>query len=290
MYEENCQSLPDGDASVVFAEQFGRIQRLNNGERVELAPDNVVRWADPVCQSPFGAICRRLLLPGSGISGVGNLRVLTRLAKDGNSCLLCMNHRSNLDVPTLATLLEDFGEPELFKSIIWISGRKLEEDVGLTSTLVQCVNRVIVTPHSWFSNRRSDHEIHVARSINIAAERAVANLKNQGWVFALFPAGTRIRTDDPTTQQAIEETDSYLRGFDYLCLGNIDGCTMPVTKGHDMTHETPKLDRMLYTFGAVTRTDQWRVEATRRFPELEAREATSRAMTQGISALSPQEN
>jgi hypothetical protein len=288
VYEENERPLPAGDASFVFAEPLAEIKNhAVDRPADELSPDNVVRWADTQNQPHFVGMCRRLLLPGSGIVGLPQLRRLVELAGGGSSCLLCLNHRSNFDVPTLDALLEDQSEPELFGRIIWLAGRKLEEDVGMTRLLVQCVNRVIVTPHSWFASPHSEDEIHQARCVNIAAERAVARLRYEGWVFGLFPTGTRIRPDDESTRQAIEQTDSYLRLFDYLLLGNIDGCTLPVSKDRDLTHETPRLDRMLYTFGEVQRTEDWREAAAARFPDLDCRMATATAIREDIDALAP---
>ena len=288
MYEENCEPLTSGDASVVFAEQLAAIKNHAPVQRpAELAPENVVRWADKGNQPYFLPICRRLLLPGSGLRGVANLSSLVALAQEGKSCLVCLNHRCNFDVPTLYTLLADQADPALFDRLIWIAGRKLEEDVGMTSWLVQCFNRVIVTPHSWFAAQHSDQELHQARCINIAAERAVAQLRHEGWVFALFPTGTRIRTDDESTKQAIAETYSYLRVFQYMVLCHIDGCTLPVSKDRDLTHETPKLDKVVYTFGSVQRTDQWLANAAERFANLNQRAAAARAITDDIEALKP---
>jgi glycerol-3-phosphate O-acyltransferase len=229
-----------------------------------------------------------LLLPGSGVSGLENLRQLVEHAAEAKACLLCLNHRSNLDVPILQALLEDCGEDRLFQQIIWIAGRKLEEDVGMTSLLVQCFHRVIVTPPSWFASPHSADEIHQARLINMAADRAIATLRQQGWVFALFPAGTRQRPHDPSTRLAIEQTDSYLKMFDYLTLGNIDGCTLPVTMDRDFTHETPRLDRMLYTFGPVQRTDKFRAEAATRFTKFDQRTATAASIMREIDRLAPE--
>lgn len=285
MYEENTKPLPDGDALSVFAQQFAGFQYDQSIQPV--TPDTVVRLEEDRYQPRFATICRRLLLPGSQIEGLENLHTLMDLAQQGKSCLLCLNHRSNLDVPTLYTLMQDQADPSLFHRIIWVAGRKLEEDQGLTSSLVKCFNRVIVSPKSWFASRHGDSEFHQARLINIAAERAVARLRHEGWVFALFPSGTRIRPNDPSTRQAIEQTLSYLKLFQYMVLCKIDGCTMPVSKDHDFTHETPRLDRMVYTFGPVLNTVDWCAEAQRRFPSLDRRIASARAITEDIEALSP---
>ncbi len=288
MYEENCEPLPDGDAAVVFAEHFAQIRHHLPIDRVaEVTPQSVVRWADTRNQPHLVAMSRRLLLPGSGIVGFENLRKLADLARAGNSCLLCLNHRSNFDVPTLCALLQDHGDSPTFQQIIWIAGRKLEEDIGMTGHLVQCFNHVIVTPPSWFAASHSEEELHQGRLINIAAERAVAQLRHQGWIFALFPSGTRIRPGNEATKHPIEQTDSYLRTFDYLAMCNIDGCTMPVSKDRDLTHETPKLDRMIYTFGPVHLTKTWRAEAAAQFPNLEQRMASAHAIEAEIESLAP---
>jgi hypothetical protein len=286
MYEENCKPLAQGDVSVVFAEQLAEMKRDAAVQHAaELTPDSVVRWADKRNQHHFAGICRRLILPGSGIRGLQNLKALADLAHDSKPCLLCLNHRSNFDVPTLCTLMEDQGDPDLFDRIIWVAGRKLEEDVGMTGLLVQCFNRALVAPHSWFDSPHSDSELHQARQLNIAAERAIAKLRYAGSVFALFPTGTRIRDDDESTKQAIGETYSYLRIFQYMVLCHIDGCTLPVSRDRDLTHETPRLDRMIYTFGSVHRTEDWLAQAEARFAKLDRRAAAARAITEDIEAL-----
>lgn len=284
MYEENQQPLPQGDGTDVFAEQLARI-KAGGGEPQPLTRDSVVRWADRGNQSHFAAICRRLLLPGSTIRGLSNLTALAARAEAGEPCLLCLNHRSNLDVPTLLTLLSDLGETDVFHRIVWVAGRKLEEEGGLTGLLVQCINRVIVTPHSWFAESRSEDEIRAAKQLNIAAERALAQLRKEGWVCGLFPAGTRTRPGQAASAAAIDETGSYVRLFKSMVLGHIDGCTLPVSHEHDFTHETPTLDRVVYTFSPVLSTREWLADAAARFPDIDPRKAAARAMMQDIMSL-----
>ncbi len=286
MYEENQTPLPHRDGSVVFARELESLQRRGLATPAPpVTPETVVRFADRARRPEVVSICRRLLLPGSGLRGVEQLKELASLAERGKSCLLCLNHRSTLDVPTLCTLLEDHSDPSLFDRIIWISGRKLEEDVGMTSPLVQSVNRVVVTPNTWFASERSEKEQRQGRLVNLAAERAVAKLRDQGWVFALFPAGTRTRLDDPSTRKAIEQVHGYLDLFDYLLLGHIRGCTMPVSRDHDLSHESPQLDKVVFSFGPVRRTKDWVGEAATRFPDLDSRAASARALTDEIERL-----
>ncbi len=286
MYEENVSPLAGGDFSTVFADLLAPIQTNCAASPAQrISPDSVVRWALVDIQPYLGAICRRLLLPGSGIIHAEYLAELTQLAREGRSCIVCLNHRSNLDVPTLYALLGDQGHLSLFHRLIWIAGRKLEEDAGSTRCLVRAVNRVVVSPWSWMSREHSAEELHEAHHINDAAHRAIRQLRHQGWVFALFPTGTRVRPDDAATNAAIEETDSYLKHFEFMLLCRIDGCTLPVSRDSDLTHETPTLDTVRYTFGKVLRTDDWRTEAAERYSTLDRRAASARAIMEDIMAL-----
>jgi glycerol-3-phosphate O-acyltransferase len=285
MYEENLTPLPKGDFTHVFADVLAEIQLRCQAPQARITPRNVVQWAKAEIQPYLARICRRLLLPGSEITGAGSLVDLLNLALQGHSCILCINHRSNLDVPTLYALLEDQKLGDVFHRIVWIAGRKLEEDQGATRMLVQGVNRVIVTPKSWMAQEHSMEEWHEANQINIAAHRAIHQLKCQGWIFALFPTATRIRPHDESTTHAIEETDSYLRNFEFMLLGHIDGCTLPVSRDRDLTHETPMLDHVRYTFGKVLRTDAWKAHVSKRYPHLDTRAASARGIVDDIMSL-----
>lgn len=286
MYDENQQPLPPGDAREVFAEELMELQRQATVAALPPLNDRqVLFWAESRLREPLIRISRRLLLPGSGLVGLDNLRELTQRAAAGESCLICFNHRSNLDVPTLATLLEDAGQPELFDRLIWVAGRKLQEDAGLTGTLLRAFHRVLVTPRTWLEERHSSSERRAAQRINRAAHRAILRLRHQNWIFALFPAGTRVRPGDLGTRRAIPETDSYLKAFDVMVLAHIEGCTLPVSRARDLTREIPRLDRVRISFGPVTRTAAWRREATARYPQLDRREATARAIMADIGAL-----
>ncbi len=290
MYEANESPLADGDFTRVFADLLGSlpvgetVRPAESGRPGSLDPAQVLHWGRPPFQACLTQASRRLLLPGSGIEGVDQLQALADLARAGRACILCLNHQSNLDVPTLAALLEDAACPELFERIVWIAGRKLEEDAGLTSLLASGFNRVVVSPRSWLDAVHTDRELRTAYRLNLAAHRAIRGLRHSGRIFGLFPAATRRRTDDPATLQAIDETDSYLKHFDYLLFARIEGCTLPVTRDLDLTHEVPRLDRVRYAFGPVQETATWRAGALARFGTLGQRSATARAMTRDLTA------
>jgi hypothetical protein len=288
MYEENLAPLPEGDFAEIFAGPLEALREHYLAQApTKITPRNIVGWAKPPIQSQLAAIARRLLLPGSRVVGAERLDELGRLAATGRSCIVCLNHRSTLDVPTLYALLEDHRRANIIQRLIWISGRKLDEDVGLTRLLVQGVNRVIITPRSWLRADHSDEERRDAHRINVAALRAIHDLRRGGWVFALFPSATRFRLHDPSTARAIEETDTYLKHFEYLLLGQIEGCTLPVTRERDLTHERPRLDRVVFTFSEVLRSDQWRASAASRYPLLDQRSASAQAVMEDIARLCP---
>ena len=269
---------------MVFPDLFAGLQQQPGRPGADVAA-GPLEWAEETHRGAFVKACRRLLLPGSHIAGFAEFAKLGELAQAKRSCLLCLNHRSNLDVPTLYTLLEDQAELDVFQRIVWIAGRKLSEDQGLTSLIARCFHRVVVTPHSWVQAQRSEDALREARRFNIAAARAILSLRRQGWIIGLFPAGTRLRPGDQNTARAIEETDSYLKKFDYLLLCNIEGCTLPVSRDWDLTRETPRLDRVVYTFGTVQETRRWRARALERFREHDQRRASALALMDELAAL-----
>jgi len=184
--------------------------------------------------------------------------------------------------------LEDQANLDVFHRMIWIAGRKLQEDVGRTHMLLAAFNRVIVSPRTWLRDGHSEQELQEAHEVNLAAHRAIHELRHQGWIFSLFPTGTRARPQEKATLEAMPETDSYLKHFDFLVMGRIDGCTLPVSRDRDLTHETPTLDRVCYTFGPVLRTDEWRHQAARRYATLDPKVASARAIMEDIAAIDPQ--
>ena len=104
-------------------------------------------------------------------------------------------------------------------------------------------------------------------------------------MFGLFPSATRLRPHDALSAQAIEETDGYLKHFEYVVLGNIEGCTLPVTLDRNLIHEKPIADRIQYSFGPVLRCDAWRALAASRYPDLHQRTASALAITEDIFGL-----
>ncbi len=285
MYQENQTELPPGDVATVFADILADMQRHAVAGTPPVSPETVLQYGKRANLKRFAAISRRLLLPGSRIVGDRHLKELCRRAAAGESCLLCSIHRSNLDVPTLYVLLADQADENTFHRIIWIAGRKLSEDTAATRVVAECFNRVVITPRSWLTGEHTESDLRDARLLNRAAQRTIMRLRHQGWVFGFFPSGTRIRPADEATAHAIEETDTYVKSFERMLLCHIRGCTLPVSHDWQLTHEIPRLDRMVYTFGPMLDTAQWREQAALRYPDLSQRDASARAVMADISQL-----
>lgn len=86
MYEENLTPLPPGDLSVVFAEILADMQRDATVGTAPVSPETVLQYSNRANLQRFGAISRRLLLPGSRIDGGEHLAELGRRAAAGESC------------------------------------------------------------------------------------------------------------------------------------------------------------------------------------------------------------
>ncbi|HWB14380.1 MAG TPA: 1-acyl-sn-glycerol-3-phosphate acyltransferase [Pirellulales bacterium] len=288
MYEQNCSPLPSGDCLDVFGDRLAEIEHLTHQARHAVDFSGAVQEANTATQPFFARICRRLLLPGSGLVGFEHVATLARLAEQGAGCLLCLNHQSTLDVPTLYALIEDQADLAVFHRIIWVSGRKLDEDPGVTPLLAGCFQRIVVTPKAELLALENEAERRERSRLNMRTYRVMHDLRRQGWVVALFPAGTRLRPGNDASGRAIEEIDSYLKRFDYLVLGHVDGCTLPPTRDHDLSRETPRLDRIVFTFAPVVETERWRAAAALRYPGRSQRCASAHAIMAEIAALRPE--
>ena len=230
-------------------------------------PEIVFQAAQKQNRERFAAIIEDLLLPGSGVEGVENLRSLHALAAQGHPALILSAHVSNLDVPALYTLLKHRGEEALFEDIIFIAGRKLTEGCKSIKSMAEMFSRVVISAKS---SRMSEQEISVGMAINKAAQRKIAELQGQGKVFLLYPTGTRSRPGVPRTHHGLREIYNYLRKFEYCVVCGIRGNILPPRDDVDMIDEFPRRNAVVYTFGKVRNIAEWLDELTRRQPDAAA--------------------
>ena len=206
-----------------------------------------------------------LLLPGSGITGLENLEELFAKAESGKSCLLLVEHYSNMDLSILLTLLRDAGGrgKDIRNSIIAISGMKLNEDNPVVAAFAGAYTRIVIYPSrsvQGLDPEKDKAEIARSSAINRAAMKALIRHKYKGNLVLVFPSGTRYRPGEPETKKGVREIDSYIRSFDYMCFVALNGQILHVQKT-DMMNDAVSKDIIRVTTGPVTPCAEFRNNA-----------------------------
>ncbi|MDR3334280.1 MAG: 1-acyl-sn-glycerol-3-phosphate acyltransferase [Treponema sp.] len=201
-----------------------------------------------------------LILPGSGISGMEHLHELRDKAGSGKACLLLLEHYSNLDLPVFSYLLRKEQGEDIDRALVAIAGLKLNEASPTVAAFTGAYTRLIIYPSR--SRRGLDPEkdkVEKIRSIGInrAAMKALNEIKVQGKLVLVFPAGTRYRPWDPDTKRGVREIDSYIKSFDYMCLVAINGKVLHVHQG-DMMDDYVSHDVVRFTVGPVLSCPEFR--------------------------------
>jgi len=180
-----------------------------------------------------------LILPGSGLDGLENLEELFAKAESGKSCLLLVEHYSNMDLSLFSYLVRQAGGrgKDIAKAVIAIAGMKLNEHNPVVAAFASAYTRLVIYPSRSLQGLDPEKEkAELARSnvINRAAMKALNDLKTKGRLILLFPSGTRYRPGDPSTKRGVREIDSYIKSFDYLCFVAINGVVLHVGDGDMM--------------------------------------------------------
>lgn len=250
--------------TALYGAELAQILRHSDPDMFAVTtPETVFQVAQTQNRDRFEAIIRDLLLPGSRVEGIENLRALHTLAAEGHPALVLSAHVSNLDVPALYTLLKETGDQALFEDIVFIAGRKLTEGCKSIKSMAEIFSRVVISAKT---PNMSEQENSVALAINKAAQRKIAELQRQGKVFLLYPTGTRTRVGVPRTHHGLREIYNYLRKFEYCVACGIRGNILPARDDVDMIDEFPRRDTVVYTFGKVRAIAGWLDELSRLQP------------------------
>jgi glycerol-3-phosphate O-acyltransferase len=214
-------------------------------EAVELAKDNIstvineqnVYQIGKTKILPFiDKMIDALILAGSGVNGMEHLRDLLDKAKAGASCLLLLEHYSNMDLPIFSYLLrKEQGGAEIADAIVAVAGMKLNEDNPTVAVFTGAYTRLVIYPSrslQHLSPEEASAEIARSSTINYAAMRKLNEIKKQGKLILVFPSGTRYRSWDPSTKKGVREIDSYIKSFDNMCLVAINGELLHVRQGN----------------------------------------------------------
>jgi glycerol-3-phosphate O-acyltransferase len=212
-----------------------------------------------------------LILPGSGIRGAEHLAELLDKAKAGAACLLLLEHYSNFDLPSFCYLLRN-GVPrgeEIADAIVAIAGMKLSEDHPVVAAFTSAYSRIVIYPSRSLEKldpQTARDEIIRSNGINRAAMKALNDVKKEGKLVLVFPAGTRFRPWDPETKKGVREIDSYIKSFDYMCLVSVNGATLRIQQGK-MTDDKVAQDVILIESGPVLSCAEFRDAARNAVPE-----------------------
>ena len=247
-----------------FREHTQKALSLSKASTV-ITVDNVYQEGNKNILSIIDGIVDSLLLPGSGVDGMENLEELMIKAKSGKSCLLLLEHYSNMDLSIFSLLVRQAkgrGE-EIANSLIAIAGMKLNQDNPEVAAYASAYTRIVIYPSRSLSG--IDPEIkktELPRSIGInrAAMKALEEYKTKGRLVLVFPSGTRYRPWDPHTKKGVREIDSYIRSFDYMCCVAINGKLLHVQQS-DMMNDFVSSDIVRITAGPVLQCGEFREKA-----------------------------
>jgi len=230
-----------------------------------ITEDNVYQEGNADILPILDEMVETLILPGSGIDGLENIEDLYTKAVSGKSCILLVEHYSNLDLSILITLLRDAGDrgKEIRDSIIAIAGMKLNEDSPIVAAFAGAYSRIVIYPSRYMLDMDPEkYKIEQVRSnaINRAAMKALIRHKYKGKLILVFPSGTRYRPWDPETKKGLREIDSYIRSFDYMCCVALNGQILHVNE-NDMMNDFVTKDVVRVTVGPVTNCNDFREKA-----------------------------
>jgi glycerol-3-phosphate O-acyltransferase len=253
-----------------------------------ITEQNVYQQAAPGILPLLDKMVEHLLLPGSGISGMEYLDDALTKAASGKSCLLFLEHYSNMDLPVFSYLLrqqEGRGQ-EIDDAVVAIAGMKLNEESPAVAAFTGGFTRIVIYPSRSLQGLdavRDRAEIVRSNAINRAAMKALLEIKTQGKLILVFPSGTRYRPGDPSTKRGVREIDSYIKSFDYMCPVAINGEVLHVRQG-DMMDDFVSNEVVRMTAGPVLSCADFRAK-TRSDAEAAGVDDKKQATVDAIMAL-----
>ena len=255
----------ENDMTLYFFEQAKKMMHKSKmHEDSKITTDNVFQPAHTANRDILLETMKYAHLEGSTILGVENIIKLYELVMSGKSCIILSEHVSNLDVPSLFARFYDHPDnrlKEIFEKFIFIAGVKLNE-TPLVKLFTEMFTRIVIVPIRSIEKMLQEEdkykeEIELSKKINLKSTRKIMELKSKGYIFVLYPAGTRYRPLNPDTKRGIKETTSYLNSFDYFCCCSINGNNMPPREHEDMTREPVYRDIIVFNFGEVMETKKF---------------------------------
>ena len=245
----------------------------------KITPANVFQEGIHHNYDLFIELVDRLMLPGSRVEGAKHLTKALSLIEKKQSILFLMKHVGNFDVPCFYSLLSREGAQyqDILDRIVFIAGRKMNEDSMFVKTYTEIFSRLVIVPNREIPQetpgappeQKSHREtvIKEASLINRAALRTMIRLKKEGRIIVLFPMGGRPKPW--LKEKGVKETTSYMKLFDYVHFIELKGNLMPV--GRDMAEETPQRDKIVFVISEPVLTETY-LEESRKLFEMQTEE------------------
>ena len=258
-----------------LAKTYSEKMKVNycSAENQKITPANVFQEGIRHNYDLFIELVDRLMLPGSRVEGAKHLTKALSLIKKKQSILFLMKHVGNFDVPCFYSLLSREGTPyqDILDRIVFIAGRKLNEDSMFVKTYTEIFSRLVIVPNREIPpeipgappEQKSHREtvIKEASLINRAALRTMIRLKKEGRIIVLFPMGGRPKPW--LKEKGVKETNSYMKLFDYVNFIEMKGNLMPV--GRDMAEESPQRDKIVFAISEPVLTKTYLEESRKLF-------------------------
>jgi glycerol-3-phosphate O-acyltransferase len=227
--------------------------------------DSVYQEADEDILPFLDTMVETLSLPGSGLEGLEHLEDLFARAESGKSCLLLLEHYSNMDLSIFSYFVRKAGGRgrDIARALVAIAGLKLTEDSPVVAAFASAYTRLIIYPSRSLQGLDAEKDrdkIVRSNGINRAAMKKLLDIKFQGKLILVFPSGTRYRSWDPSTKKGVREIDSYIRSFDYMCPVAINGVLLHVRQGDMLDDEITK-DIIRVSAGPVLPCAEFRKQA-----------------------------
>jgi glycerol-3-phosphate O-acyltransferase len=250
--------------NTAFVRQIKQGIALSKSSTV-ITEHNVYQEANQDMLPLLDEMVESLILPGSGVEGMEHLEDLLSRAESGKSCLLLLEHYSNMDLSLFSYLVRKAGGRggAIAGAVVAIAGMKLNEDNPIVSAFASAYTRIVIYPSRSLQGldaEKDKAEIIRSNAINRAAMKALMDIKHKGRPILLFPSGTLYRPWDPSTKRGVREIDSYIRSFDYMCPVAINGEVLHVRQG-DMLDDSVSKDLVLLTAGPVVSCAEFRDKA-----------------------------
>ncbi len=245
-------------------------------EGLKITPGNVFQKGIRYNYHLFMELVDELMLPGSCIAGAQHLLKTLSYLEEGKSVLFLMKHVGNFDVPCFYSLLSREGKQfqGILDRLVFIAGRKLNEDSVMVKTFSEIFSRLVIVPNREIPPETDDETLEQkahrkavlseASRINRAALRTMIRLKKEGCIIVLFPMGGRPKPW--LKERGVKETTSYMRFFDYVHFIEMKGNLLPV-RTEDMKTDIPWRDKIIFVISEPVSTETYLEESGRLFEQ-----------------------